>query len=87
MIPIRNNVLVKPFLGDEVSEFGIIIPESVRKPSNKVTIVKVGNGTKDKPMTLKEGQIGYRVKSWGEEIIIDGELHYLMDSSAIIALQ
>lgn len=87
MTPIRTQVLVKPFPSEEVSEFGIIVPESVRKPSNKVMVVKVGNGTKDKPMKLKEGQTGFRVKDWGCEVLISGELHFIMDQDAILAIE
>jgi len=85
MIPIRTQVLVKPYPADEVSEGGIFVPENARKTSNKVKIVRVGNGTKDKPMKLKEGDTGYRVKEWGLEVLINGELHVIMDQDAIIA--
>jgi len=87
MTPIRSQVLVKPFPSDEVSEFGIIVPENARKPSNKVMVVKVGNGTKDKPMKLKAGQTGYRVQAWGFPVEIEGELHFIMDADAIIATE
>ena len=87
MKPILNNVLVKPFPPSDITEGGIFVPDSVKKPSNKVLIVEVGTGTRTKPMHLKKGQIGYRVKDWGTEIDIKGEKHYLMDASAIIALQ
>lgn len=83
--PIRSQVLVKPFAPDEVSEGGIFIPENARKVSNKVLIVAVGNGVKDKPMRLKSGMIGYRVKDWGMDVMVDGELHFIMDQEAIIA--
>ncbi len=85
--PIRNNILVKPFLSDGISKGGIIVPDSYRELSNKVLIVKTGNGTKEKKMRLKEGQIGFRVKSWGCEVNIKGELYFLMEDSAIIALE
>ena len=87
MQPIRNQVLVKPFPSDEISEGGIFVPESARTVSNKVQIVKVGNGTKEKPMNLKPGETGFRVKDWGLEVLIEGEKHYLMDSDAILAKQ
>ena len=85
MKPIRNKILVKPFPSDEESDGGIIVPLSAREVSNKVLIVGVGNGTKDEPMRLKKGDVGFRVKNWGEEIIIDGEKHYMMEQSAILA--
>jgi chaperonin GroES len=86
MTPIRNQVLVKPFPADEISEGGIFVPESARKVSNKVKIVSVGGGTNARPMKLKTGQTGYRVQGWGCDILVDGELHFIMDMDAIIAV-
>jgi len=79
-------ILVKPFKADEISAGGIYVPESARQESNKVLIVKVSEGTKDNPMKLKEGDVGFRVKEWGEKIIIENESYYLMEQDAIIAL-
>lgn len=87
MQPVLHNVLVKPFAGSDISEGGLFIPDSVKKPSNKVMIVAVGSGTPKRPMKLKPNTIGYRVKSWGEPVEIDGELYYIMNQAAIIALQ
>lgn len=84
--PVRNNVLVKCFQGEAVSENGIVVPEAYRGESNRVEIVAVGTGTPKKPMKLKPGQIGYRVKFWGDLVEHNGEEYYIMDSSAIIAL-
>ncbi len=84
--PIKNNVVVKCCPSDEISSGGIIVPASYREDSNKVEIIAVGNGTMDKPMKLKEGQIGFRVKAWGTEIIINNEKHFLMDADSIIAI-
>lgn len=86
MQPIRDQILVRPMEGDSVSEGGIIVPDSCKKPSNKVEIVAVGNGTKKNPMLLKKGDVGYRVKDWGLEIIIEGVQHFMMDQKSIIAL-
>ena len=84
--PIRNNVVVKPFLEDEISHGGIIVPESFRKEKDMVKIVAVGSGTKNKPMKLKPDTIGYRVSEWGTPVEYNGELFYLMEDTAIIAL-
>lgn len=84
--PIRNNILFKPFLGDEISEGGIIVPDSVRGESDKGIIVAVGKGTKIRPMELKENMEAFRVHQWGEPIDVNGERFYLMEDSAILAL-
>ena len=85
--PIGNNILFKPFRGDEITEGGIIVPDNIRGQSNKGMIVAVGGGTKISPMKLKPNTIGFRVKDWGHEILIDGENHYLMEDKAILALE
>lgn len=86
MQPIRNQILVKPFPPNELTEGGLIVPDTAKKPSNKVTIVEVGNGTSVRPMRLKKGDVGFRVQGWGEEIIIKGESFFLMEDNAILAL-
>lgn len=83
MIPIRTNILFKPAPSDEKSEGGLYVPDSFKQPSNKGTVVSVGSLCKK----LKAGQVGFRVKSWGQEVLINDELHFLMDESAIIAVQ
>ena len=87
MQPIRTNILAKPYPPDIMSDGGILIPESARSESNKMLIVAVGNGTKDRPMKFKKGQTIFRVKSWGTPVDIEGERHYLMDQDAILAVE
>jgi co-chaperonin GroES (HSP10) len=85
--PIRDNVVIKP-LRKMVTDGGIVIPDSsAAQESNKVEIVAVGTGTPKKPMKLKSGTIGYRVKSWrGDcEIEINGEKHYIVNQDSILA--
>lgn len=83
---IRQNILVRPLESDSVSDGGIIVPESFKRDSNKVEIVAVGNGSKTKPMMRKVGEVGYRVKDCGTEILVDGVKHFIVDQSWIIAL-
>jgi co-chaperonin GroES (HSP10) len=83
--PIRNQVLVKAMKEEEVSSGGIIVPEYLRKDGAKVEIVAVGEGTPQKPMSLKPGMIGFRVDDWGIPVEDDGNLYYLMHQDAILA--
>ena len=85
--PIRNNILVKPLKADMVSKGGIILSEAHIKDSNKVQVVAVGEGTKEKKNNLKVGDIGYRVMDWGTPIEENGERFYIMDASAILATE
>ena len=83
--PIRNQVLIKLFPGDDLSAGGIVVAESFRAESNKGKVIAVGVGTKDKPMQFKEGDVVYRVQGHGEPLDIGGERHYMMDQSTILA--
>jgi len=87
MQPVKENILIKPFAGDEISEGGIFVPLTVRTPSNKGVVIAVGKGTLKNPMKLKVGDTVFRVKSWGQEVLVNGELHYLMNQDAILALE
>jgi len=83
MQPIRENILFKPLELEGVSAGGIIVPDSFKQTSNKGKIVAVGSKVKN----YKVGDVGYRVKSWGTEVLINGEKYFLMQESAIIALE
>ena len=87
MQPIRSNVLAKPYPPDQISDGGIFVPESARSESNKMLIIAVGNGTKERPMKFKKGKTIYRVKDWGTPVDIEGERHYLMDQDSILAVE
>lgn len=85
MKAIRDNVLIKPFESDNMTAGGLFVPDSCKQISNKGTVISVGKGTPKKPMRLKEGETVYRVKDWGCEVLIDGQLHFLMNQDAVIA--
>lgn len=83
--PIRNNVLVKPFPSDDKSVGGIIVSDAHKAISNKMRVIAVGNGVAKKPMKIKAGDTVFRVQNWGQEIEINGELHFLMDQDSLLA--
>ena len=83
--PIRDNVVVKPFPSDEKSSGGIIVSEAHRAVSQKMDVIAMGSGTKKWPMKWKQGDIAFRVKDSGDEIIINGEKHFIVKSSWLIA--
>jgi len=84
--PIKNNILVRLFESPEITDGGLIVPESCRKDSDKVQVIEVGSGTTKRPMKLKKGDIGFRVHAWGTPVEENGNTYYIMDETAIIAL-
>lgn len=83
--PIRNQVLIKLFSGDNKSSGGIIVPENFRAESNKGKVIACGKGTKDRPMQFKSGDVVFRVQGHGEPLDIQGDRHYMMDQNTILA--
>ncbi len=87
MQPIQTQILFRPDMPKGTTDGGLYVPDSCQEVPNRGTIVSVGRGTAAQPMTLEAGMIGHRVKNWGQEIIIEGELHFLMDAGAILAIE
>lgn len=85
MKPIKNFVLIKPFLADEMTENGLYIPESARARSCKAEVVAVGNGTAAMKMEAKKGDIIFHIKDAGTEFIIKGESHFLINQMDILS--
>jgi len=83
--PIKNQILIKLFAGDDKSSGGIVVPESFRAESNKGEVIACGNGTKDRPMQFKKGDVVFRVQGHGEPVDIEGHRYYLMDQNTILA--
>ncbi|MFT4755569.1 MAG: chaperonin GroES [Vicingaceae bacterium] len=83
--PIGNRVLIKE---DAVLEKrnGIIIPDTAKEKQEKGTVLAVGKGTKDEPMTLKVGDKVLYGKYSGTEIKEDGEVLLIMRESDVFAV-
>lgn len=76
--PLKDRVLVEPAAADEKTAGGIIIPDTAKEKPQKGTVVAVGNGKKDEPMTLKVGDKVLYGKYSGTEIVIDGKNYLIM---------
>jgi chaperonin GroES len=87
MQPLHSLVLVKPIQGRSVTKGGILVPTELAERSNKATVIAVGRGTKDNPMKFQVGDKVFNIKDCGNEFIIDGEKHYLIESMDILAYQ
>jgi len=76
--PLKDRVLVEAAAADEKTAGGIIIPDTAKEKPQKGTVVAVGNGKKDEPMTLKVGDKVLYGKYSGTEIVIDGKNYLIM---------
>jgi chaperonin GroES len=84
--PIADRVLVEPAAAEEKTASGIIIPDTAKEKPQRGTVVAVGNGKKDEPMTVKEGDNVLYGKYGGTEITIEGKDYLIMRESDIYAV-
>jgi len=84
--PIGDRVVVEPAQAEQKTAGGIIIPDTAKEKPQKGTIVAVGKGKKDEPMTVKQGDTVLYGKYAGTEITIDGKEYLIMKESDIYAI-
>lgn len=84
--PLADRVLVEPAAAEQKTAGGIIIPDTAKEKPQKGTIVAVGNGKKDEPMTVKVGDLVLYGKYAGTEINVEGKDYLIMRESDILAV-
>lgn len=84
--PLADRVLVEPAPAEEKTAFGIIIPDTAKEKPQRGTIVAVGPGKKDEPMTLKVGDTVLYGKYSGTELAVEGKDYLIMRESDIYAV-
>jgi len=84
--PLADRVLVEPAPAEEKTAGGIIIPDTAKEKPQKGTIVAVGPGKKDEPMSVKVGDTVLYGKYAGTEITIDGTDYLIMRESDVVAV-
>ncbi len=84
--PLADRVLIEAAAAEEKTAGGIIIPDTAKEKPQKGTVVAVGPGKKDEPMTVKVGDKVLYGKYAGTEITIDGDNYLIMRESDIVAI-
>ena len=84
--PLADRVLIEPAEAEEKTAGGIIIPDTAKEKPQKGTIVAVGPGKKDEPMTVKVGDNVLYGKYAGTEINIKGVEYMIMRESDVVAI-
>ena len=84
--PLSDRVLIKVSEAETTTASGIIIPDNAQEKPQKGAIIAVGNGTKDNPMTVKEGDVVLYGKYSMTELKHEGEDYIIMRESDIFAI-
>ena len=81
-----DRVIVEPASAAEKTAGGLYIPDTAKEKPQRGTIVAVGEGKKDEPMTCKVGDVVLYGKYAGTEINLQGKDYLIMRESDIFAI-
>ena len=84
--PLADRVLIEPLEAETKTASGIIIPDTAKEKPQKGTVVAVGPGTKDEPLTVKVGDTVLYGKYAGTELKLEGTEYLMMRESDILAI-
>lgn len=84
--PLADRVLIEPAAAEQTTASGIIIPDTAQEKPQKGTVVAVGPGQKDDPLTVKVGDTVIYGKYSGTELSHDGADYLIMKEADIYAI-
>ena len=84
--PLHDRVLIKVLDSEEKTAGGIIIPDTAKEKPQRGTVVAVGPGTKENPITLQVGDTVLYGKYAGTELNHEGVDYLIMKESDILAI-
>lgn len=84
--PLADRVLVEPAAAEEKTASGLFIPDTAKEKPQRGSIVAVGAGKKDEPMTVKVGDQVLYGKYAGTEVTIEGKEYLIMRESDVFAI-
>lgn len=84
--PIGDRVVVEPAPAEEKTASGLYIPDTAKEKPQSGTVVAVGTGKVDEPLTVKVGDQVLYGKYSGTELTYEGKEYLIMRESDIYAV-
>ena len=84
--PLADRVITQQAEAETTTASGIIIPDNAQEKPQKGTVIAVGKGTKENPMTVKVGDNILYGKYAGSELKYNGTDYMIMKESDILAI-
>ena len=84
--PLADRVIIQQAEAETTTASGIIIPDTAQEKPQKGTVIAVGKGTKDNPMTVKVGDKILYGKYAGTELKYNESDYMIMKESDILAI-
>jgi chaperonin GroES len=84
--PLHDRILVEPAAAETKTASGLYIPDTAKEKPQRGTVIAVGSGKKDEPITVKVGDTVLYGKYSGTELQVDGKDYLIMRESDIFAI-
>ena len=84
--PLYDRVIVQPEESDSKTATGIIIPDAAKEKPSQGTVLAIGAGLPDRPMTVVEGDKVLYGKYAGADIEVEGKKYLIIRESDIFAI-
>ncbi|CAI8169533.1 MAG: 10 kDa chaperonin [Cryomorphaceae bacterium] len=84
--PLADRVIIEPAAAETKTASGIIIPDTAQEKPQRGTVVAVGPGKKDEPMTVSVGDAVLYGKYSGTEFKYEGGDYLIMREADIMAI-
>lgn len=84
--PLADRVVVLPSPAETKTASGIIIPDTAKEKPQEGTIVAVGTGKVDEPLTVKVGDKILYGKYAGTELKWEGKDYLIMREADVLAI-
>lgn len=81
--PNEDRILVEAAAAETQTASGIIIPDTAKEKPQEGTVVAVGEGTSDKPVTVKVGDKVLYGKYSGTEVTLEGGEYLIMRNTDV----
>ena len=84
--PLHDRVLLERLEEDAKTAGGIIIPDTAKEKPQEGTVVAVGTGKPDEPLTVKVGDRVLYGKYAGSELKLDGKDYLIVRESDLLGI-
>jgi chaperonin GroES len=84
--PLADRVLIEAAPAEEKTASGIIIPDTAKEKPLQGTVIAVGPGKVDEPMTVKAGDSVLYGQYSGTEIKLEGKAYLIMRESDVYGI-
>jgi chaperonin GroES len=89
--PLEDRIIILPIAADEVTSFGLVIPESAKEKPQEAEVIALGPGRIDDngnriPLDIAVGDRVFFSKYGGTELKVEGKAYLVVSARDILAI-